>query len=109
MMRDLVTYSLGPHTDNDKKLVSMLFYLPPDNAHPERGTSVYLPKDREFSCPGGPHHRRELFDLVATMPYHRNTVVAFPKTKGCFHGVETLVRDDSRRDIFFFDLKGRLI
>jgi hypothetical protein len=109
MMRDLVTYSLGPHTDNPKKLVSMLFYLPTDDDRPELGTAVYVPKDRKFDCPGGPHHKRELFDHVKTMPYHRNTVVAFPKTPRCFHGVELLTSKDSHRDIFFFDLKGKLV
>lgn len=109
MMRDLVTYSLGPHTDNPKKLISMLFYLPLDNSRPQLGTAVYVPKDRGFDCPGGPHHKRELFDHVQTMPYHRNTVVAFPKTPRCFHGVELLTSEDSRRDIFFFDLKGKLV
>jgi hypothetical protein len=34
-------------------------------------------------------------------------LVAFPKTLNCFHGVEVLTASDSRRDIFFFDLKSK--
>ena len=106
LMRDLETYSLGPHTDNPKKLVSVLLYLAADSDHPELGTSVYVPKDRDFVCPGGPHHDFEKFDRVFTMPYAPNALVAFPKSSTCFHGVEPLNRADSRRDIFFYDLKN---
>ena len=106
LMRDLETYSLGPHTDNPKKLVSVLLYLAPDNSRPELGTAVYLPKDRGFVCPGGPHHDFDKFDHVTTMPYAPNTLVAFAKSSTCFHGVEPLDRANSRRDIFFYDLKN---
>ena len=107
LMRDLQTYSLGPHTDSPAKLVSMLFYLPPDDSRPELGTAIYVPKDRTFTCPGGPHHERANFDHVMTLPYGRNVLVAFPKTVNCFHGVEVLTNADSQRDIFFFDLKSK--
>jgi hypothetical protein len=107
LMRDLKTYSLGPHTDSPAKLVSMLFYLPVDDTRPELGTAVYVPKDRGFTCPGGPHHDRANFDHMMTLPYGRNVLVAFPKTMNCFHGVELLTDADSQRDIFFFDLKSK--
>ncbi len=107
LMRDLQTYSLGPHTDSPAKLVSMLFYLPKDDSRPELGTAVYVPKDRVFTCPGGPHHDRSGFDHMITLPYGRNVLVAFPKVMNCFHGVELLTNADSRRDIFFFDLKSK--
>src|SRR6185369_1830861 len=98
LMRDLETYSLGPHTDNPKKLVSVLLYLANDASRPELGTAVYVPKDRGFECPGGPHHDFSQFDHVATLPYAPNALVAFPKSSNCFHGVEPLNRADSRRD-----------
>ncbi len=107
LMRDLETYSLGPHTDSPAKLVSMLFYLAPDDRRPELGTALYVPKDRGFTCPGGPHHDRAHFDHMITLPYASNVLVAFPKTMNCFHGVEVLTQADSRRDIFFFDLKAK--
>jgi hypothetical protein len=85
----------------------MLFYLPADDSRPELGTAVYVPKERAFTCPGGPHHDRANFDHMMTLPYGRNVLVAFPKTSNCFHGVEVLTNADSQRDIFFFDLKSK--
>lgn len=108
LMRDLDTYSLGPHTDNTTKLVSMLFYLPKDDSAQELGTALYLPKDRSFTSEGGPHLEFEDFDHVMTVPYARNVVAAFPKTAACFHGVEPVTGPNKQRDILFFDLKGKI-
>lgn len=105
LMRDTTTYSLGPHTDTPRKLVSVLFYLPQDDSQSGLGTSAYLPKDRSFTCLGGPHHGFDKFDLVATMPYLPNTLVAFPQTKRSFHGVEPVTREGAVRDLLLFDLK----
>ncbi len=107
LMRDLESYSLGPHTDSPAKVVSVLFYLPPDNTAPKLGTSYYLPKDRGFACPGGPHHPFDGFDRVATMVYRPNSLVAFPKTRRSFHGVEPVIGADARRDLMLYDLKLR--
>lgn len=107
LMRDLETYSLGPHTDSPRKLLSALFYLPTDRAHPELGTSLYVPKDRDFTCEGGPHHDFAKFDLVQTLPYAPNTLVAFPKTLNCFHGVEPVKAESGKRDLILFDIKFR--
>lgn len=108
LMRDLETYSLGPHTDNISKLVSMLFYLPLDNSSSELGTALYLPKDREFTSEGGPHLEFENFDHVMTVPYSPNVLVSFPKTQACFHGVEPVKGVNKQRDVLFFDLKGQI-
>lgn len=108
LMRDTTTYSLGPHTDTPRKMVSVLFYMPPDDSNSHLGTSAYVPKDRNFTCLGGPHHPFGKFDLVATMPYVPNTLVAFPQTKRSFHGVEPVAREGDVRDLILFDLKTRL-
>lgn len=105
LMRDRTSYSLGPHTDSPRKLVSVLFYLPPDDSQSELGTSAYIPKDRSFTCPGGPHHKFDKFDLVATVPYKPNCMVAFPQSPVSFHGVEPLTRENAQRDLLLFDLK----
>lgn len=107
LMRDMETYSLGPHTDNPTKLVSMLFYLAQDNSSQELGTALYIPKDRNFTQEGGPHLDFEDFDHVFTAPYAPNVVVSFPKTAACFHGVQPVLGDKKQRDILFFDLKGK--
>ncbi|MDY0870552.1 hypothetical protein [Dongia rigui] len=108
LMRDLETYSLGPHTDAVAKLVSMLFYLPGDDSSSELGTALYLPKDRSFTSEGGPHLEFEDFDHVMSVPYAPNVVASFPKTKACFHGVEPVKGPNKQRDILFFDLKGKV-
>ncbi len=105
LMRDAAGYELGPHTDSPAKLVSLLFYLAPDRTHPELGTSFYVPKDRTFFCPGGPHHPFELFDRVTTAPYAPNSLLAFPKTERCFHGVEPVDDPALVRDLLFVDLR----
>lgn len=106
LMRDLVDYELGPHTDSTRKLVSVLFYLPANDTQPDLGTSLYIPKERRFACAGGPHHPFDLFERVTTLPYKRNTLLAFPKTPQCFHGVERVARADVRRDLLLLDFKG---
>lgn len=105
LMRDRTGYTLGPHTDTPRKLVSVLFYLPPDDSQADLGTSVYLPKHRDFTCLGGPHYPFEQFDRVATMAYRPNTLVAFPQTRTSFHGVEPVIRPGAQRDLLLFDLK----
>jgi hypothetical protein len=109
LMRDLTSYELGPHTDSPAKLISALFYLAPDDAAPDLGTALYVPRERGTTCPGGPHHAFDLFDRVVTMPYRRNVLVAFPKTPACFHGVERVGRPNTRRDLMLFDTKGETV
>jgi len=107
LMRDRNAYSLGPHTDSRQKAVSVLFYLPEDDTAPGMGTSFYLPKDRAFTCAGGPNHLFDRFDRIATASYRPNTLVAFPKTSRSFHGVEPVNGIDIRRDLIIYDLKLR--
>lgn len=90
LVHDRTNYVLGPHTDSPQKVVSALFYLPPDDSLELHGTSLYAPREPGFTCPGGPHYRFELFERVRTMPFLPNTLFAFPKTHACFHGVEAI-------------------
>lgn len=105
LMRDLDSYSLGPHTDSPSKVVSVLIYLPANADRADLGTSLYAPLDPGFTCQGGPHHPFENFERIVSMPYVPNTLFAFPKTRSCFHGVEHVEGADARRDILFFDLR----
>jgi hypothetical protein len=105
LMRDLVNYQLLPHTDAPIKMVSALFYLPADDSNAGLGTSLYVPKHLGLTHPGGGQMPRADFDLAETVPFLPNTLVAFPKTAACFHGVEPVNRPDQRRDILLFDIK----
>ena len=105
IVRDRTQYFLGPHTDATSKVLSFLFYLPPDASMAHLGTSLYVPKDPRFTCPGGPHHEFELFRRVRTMEYLPNTLFAFMKTPDSFHGVEPITQPDVQRDLLLYDIK----
>jgi len=66
-----------------------------------------VPKDRRFTCPGGPHHRFDGFDRMLTMPYLPNSLFAFFKTKNSFHGVEPVNDAGAQRNLLLYDLRIR--
>ena len=103
LVRDGKGYQIGPHTDAPWKLISLLFYLPRDGEFEECGTSIYLPKNREFRCPGGPHHKFEDFDKIFTTPFVPNTCFGFFKTDNSFHGVEPITVD-IQRDVLLYNV-----
>ena len=104
LVQDYTTYSLGPHTDGKRKVISVLFYLPADDSRPHLGTSLYIPHDVDFRCPGGRHYPADDFERVYTMPYVPNTLFAFPKSDYCFHGVEPIAEGEARRDLLLYDI-----
>lgn len=104
IMQDITKYQLGPHTDALRKVVTMLFYLPRDRSQMHLGTSVYIPKDPGFVCPGGPHYPHDDFHLMYTAPFAPNSLFAFVKTDNSFHGVEPLTEPESHRWLMLYDL-----
>ncbi len=104
LVRDFTTYAIPPHTDNPRKLVSLLFYLPPDDRFRELGTSIYAPKDPAMRCDGTAHHRFEHFKRVATMAYRPNTLFGFFKTDRAFHGVEPIEVEEVERDLLLYNV-----
>ncbi len=105
LVRDQTRYMLGPHTDAPHRLLTMLFYLPADAGKTHLGTVLYEPKDKSFRCKGGPHHPRELFDAVKSIPYRPNSVIAFLRTDNSFHGVEPVTDQDAQRDILAYQVR----
>jgi hypothetical protein len=108
IVRDRSTYTLGPHTDAPSKALSFLFYLPPDGSMAHLGTSIYLPRDPTFMCPGGPHHPFDQFERMLTMPYVPNALFAFMKTPNSFHGVEPIEEADVQRDLLLYDIRAEV-
>jgi hypothetical protein len=104
LVEDITNYALGPHTDAPRKVITVLFYLPPDTSQSHLGTSIYLPNDPSFRCPGGPHHSRENFSLLHTNPFIPNSMFAFFKTENSFHGVEPVLDPETRRWLLLFDI-----
>jgi hypothetical protein len=107
LVQDITNYNLGPHTDAPRKVVTMLFYLPPDETQLHLGTSIYLPNDPGFRCPGGPHYRRDRFTRLHTNPFAPNSLFAFFKTDNSFHGVEPVADPDCRRWLLLYDIYMR--
>lgn len=105
IVQDYTTYALKPHTDTPRKVLSFLFYLPPDDSLAHLGTSIYVPKDPSFTCPGTANHPFERFERMATMPYLPNSLFAFVKTHNSFHGVEPIQEKGIRRDLLLYDIK----
>ena len=104
LVQDLTNYKLGPHSDSLRKVVTMLFYLPADDRQSHMGTSLYLPKDGKFRCPGGPHYPHELFSRLHTNPFLPNSLFAFFKTDNSFHGVEPVSDPNTRRWLLLYDI-----
>jgi hypothetical protein len=85
----------------------MLFYLPKDLSQSHIGTSMYLPNDPNFTCPGGPHYGFDKFTRLHTMPFLPNSLFVFVKTSNSFHGVEPVTDPDTRRWLLLFDIYAR--
>jgi len=109
LVDDRTRYFLGPHSDTPAKVITLLFYLPADDARPHLGTSIYVPRDPAMRCEGGPSYPYDLFHRVLTMPYVPNTLFAFFKTDNSFHGVEPIAESQNyRRHLLFYDVKCNL-
>jgi len=108
IVRDRTRYSLGPHTDTPSKALSFLFYLPADDSMAHLGTSIYMPRDPAFLCPGGPHHPFDKFQRMRTMPYLPNSLFAFMKTANSFHGVEPIEEPGVQRDLLLYDVRAEV-
>jgi len=108
LVYDVKNYKLGPHTDAPRKVVTVLFYFPQDEEHRSMGTSIYLPKNSAFQCPGGPHYDHADFLKVTTMPYMPNSAFCFFKTNNSFHGVERLSEEGYGRWLLLYDIYARV-
>jgi hypothetical protein len=113
LIRHRAGYFLGPHSDLHTKLVVLLIYLAPDESAAHLGTSLYRPKDPEFTCPDSTHYSFDDFIRVKTAPYKPNSLLAFFRSDVSFHGLEPLSDADvksSGRDVIqyvLYDKTGR--
>lgn len=103
LIRDSQNYKIGPHTDIASKVLSLLFYLPDDFTYREFGTSIFVPRDESFTCPGGPHYKFDDFREVWRAPYLPNSCFGFWKTSNSFHGVLPLPVQ-FRRDVLLYNI-----
>lgn len=107
LIRHRAGYFLGPHSDLFTKLVVLLIYLAPDASAAHLGTSLYRPKDPNFTCPNSTHYPFSDFVKVKTAPYKPNSLLAFFRSDVSFHGLEPLSASDvesSGRDVIQYVL-----
>lgn len=99
LLRDSTAYGIGPHADNPRKIMTLLFYLSAGETSEALGTSFYTPKQKGFTCQTGRHHTYEDFDLYKTYAYAPNAVLSFLRTDTSFHGVEVIEEQNVQRDV----------
>lgn len=83
LVRDPGGYSLGPHTDDPKKVWAFVYYLMGEN-----GTVLFTPKKHGFEHDGLAHLEFKDFNAVKRFPFKPNSMVGFARTNTSFHGVE---------------------
>lgn len=103
LIRDSEGYAIGPHTDSPDKVLSLLFYLPSNEALREYGTSILVPNDPTFRCPGTRHHNFSDFTEIWRAPFLPNTCLGFWKTDASFHGVYP-IPIPIRRDVLLYNI-----
>jgi hypothetical protein len=104
LVQDITDYKIGPHTDSPFKVLTFLFYLPKDDSQAHLGTSIFVPKDNNFRCQGGPHYPFDGFSRMATMPFLPNSLFMFVKGDRSFHGVEPVGEPGTRRWLMLYDV-----
>jgi len=108
-VRDFHQYMIHPHTDQPAKLVSLLFYLPADDALRHHGTVLYRPIDPNFRCEGTARYPFEAFRKVAAMSFMPNTLLGFFKTDFSFHGVEEITDERIERNVLLYNIYVRKV
>ena len=103
-VRDFTNYSIGPHTDTPRKLVSLLFYLPEDERLRHAGTSLFVPQDPSFRCEGTTWYKFKSFRKVETMHFVPNALFAFMKNDRSFHGVEQIEDQGIERNSLLYNI-----
>lgn len=103
LVLDLTQYSIGPHTDSARKVISLLFYLPTDHSQVHLGTSIYTPKQADFTCNGEQHYDFANFTKLYTMPFLPNSVFGFLRGAQSFHGVEPIKDANCKRPVLLLN------
>lgn len=105
LVHDKENYAIGPHTDAKHRLLTFLFYAPPNHDDAELGTSIYECKDPSFVCPGGPHYDFENFNQVKKIPFVPNKLLCFVRTGKSFHGVEKITKTNVDRRLIINNIR----
>lgn len=102
LFRDAGGYGIGPHTDNFRKIVTMLFYLPRDESQREFGTSIVVPKDPANVPRHEGHGSWEDYRAVKTAQFAPNSMLSFAVTDRSYHAVRPTPPGTVRNSIQYF-------
>jgi hypothetical protein len=105
IVSDRTNYSIGPHTDVTRRLITFLFYMPKDESLAELGTSIYEPVDPHFECDGNAHHSFENFCCRETVSFLPNRALIFVRNNRSFHGVEQITRENPERHLVINNIR----
>lgn len=101
-------FEIKPHTDSPRKLVTCLYYLAADTSQDHLGTTLYEPRDPEFSDAVSTQLDYDLFRPVAEARYLPNTMVSFKRSDKSFHGRPPVTKTGNRpRWVLVFDVYRR--
>jgi FkbM family methyltransferase len=96
---DGLGYAIHPHCDVDRKVVTMIFYLPPDDAAAAYGTSVLVERaDAAHLSP----ESWERYRVAKTVAFVPNRCFGFLVGGKSWHGVRPVERPTPRRSVQFF-------
>lgn len=101
---DGLGYSIPPHADSPrKKVLTLLFYLPPDDTQIDLGTCLLRPR---AGAPAPSNDYRwypwKDFDIVQRVDFRPNRLFVFPVTDRSFHAVPRIWRFTRRRSLQAF-------
>lgn len=102
LVRDTQPGPLQPHASVPGRVLTAVFQFARDDRRDDLGTSLYVP--REGAPMPGADADREAFDLVTTLPFRPNSLLAFPETEGSFRGFEPARAARIRRDMMLLSL-----
>lgn len=106
LIKDYEGYSITPHTDIPRKVISVLFYLPEDNSIEHEGTSIYESRKKGFTCETGQHYKFEDFEKIWTAPFKPNSCLIFARTNNSFHGVEP-TNSQVERNVLLYNINKK--
>ena len=96
VQRHDIDYYIGPHTDTDDRVFTNIWTFPKENTHENIGTALYTAMPGDLS-PGGRHYGWKNFSKQAQMPFRKNCLFVFFKSRWAFHAVEKLTDIDETK------------
>ena len=90
-------------------MIVLLIYFESDlenDASNSFGTSVYVPRQKGFTCATGVHHPHSDFIKVCSANFLKNNAFSFCRTDSSFHGVEKVESKAVERKLLQVSIYG---